>query len=369
VFEYDSTGSRCSITGGHIYRGAQGNLPLGGYVYGDYCTGEILVWNNNQQQVLLDTGNSQLVGFGEDEQGESYRVGHNGTVEKIVRARASADFDGDARSDVSIFRPSNGWWYIINSSNGGVRTQQFGIEPGTSGDIPTPEDIDGDNITDIGYYRPGDGQANARWFFFRSSDSTVPVYYWGTLGDLPAAGDYDGDARADVAVFRPSEGRWYILQSGGGPRYETFGQAGDRPVSGDYDADGRYDIALFRDSNGTWYRRNSSNGASVAIQWGLNGDVPAQGDFDADGRIDHAVYRPSNGTWYILFATGSFQGLQWGVAEDIPAVGDYDGDGRDDVAVFRPSNGTWYIIRSTGGFLGLQWGVSGDIPVPTTDDP
>ena len=48
-----------------------------------------------------------ILSFGEDEDGEIYVCGiRSGTVDKIIRARASADFDGDFRTDVSVFRPS-----------------------------------------------------------------------------------------------------------------------------------------------------------------------------------------------------------------------------------------------------------------------
>jgi glucose/arabinose dehydrogenase len=91
LFEYSSAGAgnpRCSITGGFVYRGSQGNLPAGGYVYGDYCSGEILVWANNQQNLLLDTTRS-IVAFAEDEAGEIYVIGQSGTIERIVRAEVS----------------------------------------------------------------------------------------------------------------------------------------------------------------------------------------------------------------------------------------------------------------------------------------
>lgn len=59
VFQYSSASpsSRCSITGGYVYRGSQGVFPQGTYVYGDYCTGEIMMWNGTSQAVLLDTPN------------------------------------------------------------------------------------------------------------------------------------------------------------------------------------------------------------------------------------------------------------------------------------------------------------------------
>jgi hypothetical protein len=83
VFEYAHTGGRCSITGGYVYRGLQGSLPSGTYVYGDYCSGEIFGWDGTTQRVLLDT-TLNISSFGEDEEGELYVVDLGGTVSKIV---------------------------------------------------------------------------------------------------------------------------------------------------------------------------------------------------------------------------------------------------------------------------------------------
>lgn len=90
IFQYSLAGPRCAIIGGFIYRGTQGTLPQGSYIYGDYCTGEILLWNDNTQTVLLDTTRN-IVGFAEDHIGEIYVIGQTGTVEKVVAASPSAD--------------------------------------------------------------------------------------------------------------------------------------------------------------------------------------------------------------------------------------------------------------------------------------
>ena len=45
-----------------------------------------------------------------------------------------ADYDGDGSSDVAVFRPSNGTWYIMNSSDFSFYIRNFG----ESGDIPAP---------------------------------------------------------------------------------------------------------------------------------------------------------------------------------------------------------------------------------------
>jgi len=362
LFEYTHVNGRCSVTGGYVYRGTQGSLPLGVYTYGDYCSGEVWMWQNNQQVLLVDTPRL-LPSFGQDEDGEIYVAYTNGQIDKIYRARASSDLDGDLRSDIAVYRPSNGVWYVLNSSNGSVRIQPFG----TSEDIAAPEDYDGDNITDLGVFRP----SNGTWYFLRSSDSTVGGVSFGSAGDIPVAGDYDGDARADFTLFRPSTGVWYTLRTmDGGFSAVQFGLNGDVPTPGDYDSDGKHDIALWRPSDGVWYRLNSTNRAFSAIQFGLNGDVPAAGDFDGDGRSDQTVFRPSNGVWYTLQSlTGSFIARQWGVNGDIPVVADYDADGRDDVGVFRPSEGVWYLQRSISGFFAVQFGMQGDQPTARYDAP
>jgi len=361
IFQYSHTAGRCSITGGYVYRGGQGNVPNGQYVYADYCTGEIWRWDGASQILIQDTPRN-IISFGEDEEGEVYVCYSNGQIDKITRARASADFDGDFKTDVSVFRPSTGVWYINHSSNNSYRVQGFGL----SGDVPTPEDYDGDSITDIGVFRP----SNGTWYHFLSSNNTVGIVQFGANGDTPAAGDYDGDSRSDFAVYRGAEGVWYRLNtSTGAAVVQQFGLNGDVPTPGDYDGDGKTDISVFRPSNGTWYRINSSNNLQGQVTFGANNDVPVEGDFDGDFKTDQAVFR--NGVWYILqSSTGSAQITNWGLAGDIPVVGDYDGDGKDDIGVFRPSNGVWYIIRSSNGsFLFTQFGLTEDLPAPRYDAP
>ncbi len=362
-FTYSHTAGRCSITGGYVYRGGLGAMPNGAYTFADYCTGEIWIWNNNAQVLLQDTPR-QIVSFGEDENGEVYVCYGTGQIDKITRAKASADFDGDFKTDVAVYRPSQSTWFVNNSSNGSVTARQFGN--GT--DIPAAEDYDGDNITDIGVFRPSEGT----WYFLRSSNGTFSALQFGTQGDIPAAGDYDGDAKADFTVYRPSSGTWFTFRSSDSAFTATqFGTSEDIPAAGDYDGDGRYDIAVFRPSNGTWYRLNSLNGAFSAVQFGTSGDVPTPADLDGDGKLDMTVFRGSNGTWYSLQSSmGTFQAVQWGTSSDVAVAGDYDGDGKDDIAVFRPSTGVWYILRSSNSAMQTaQFGAAGDLPAPRYDAP
>lgn len=267
------------------------------------------------------------------------------------------DFDGDAKADISLFRPATGVWFILNSGNSSFSIFQFG----QSGDKPVADDYDGDGKTDAALYRSGG------WFRLKSSTGTVDGIGFGLASDIAAPADYDGDGKADVAVFRPSEGRWYIYPTTTSVFYVVqFGTNGDVPVPADYEGDGKADVNLFRPATGVWYRLNSSNGAFTAMQFGSPGDQPQLGDFDRDGRSDQVIYRPSSGSWYVFFSTtNNFGGIGFGIAGDIPVPADYDGDGKTDFAVFRPSNGNWYKLQSQdNGFYVYQFGNGADIPAP-----
>ncbi len=362
IYQYSQSAARCSVTGGYIYRGTQNTFPQGTYVYADYCSGEIFT-NASNATPLIDTTRF-IASFGEDDDGEIYVCGiSSGTVEKIVRARSSSDFDGDFKTDTSVFRPSTGVWYALNSSNSSVKIQQFGLD----GDQPVPEDYDGDNISDVAVYRPSTNV----WYVYNSSNNTVDVVPFGAPNDIPAQGNFDGDAKADFAVFRPSTGTWWIRRTTNPNNFLAvqFGSSGDVPTAADYDADGKYDVAVFRPSNGVWYRLNSSNSQFVAFAFGLADDIPTPGDFDGDGKADQGVFRPSTGIWYLQRSTSGFLATSWGVNNDVPTVGDYDGDGRDDIAVFRPSTGVWYASQSTSGTLIRQFGLTGDLAAPKYDAP
>ncbi|MBV9957455.1 MAG: VCBS repeat-containing protein, partial [Acidobacteria bacterium] len=218
----------------------------------------------------------------------SYMGGTGNDVVITVSAnrRAAFDFDGDARADVSVFRPSSGFWYL-SESTAGFNATQFGA----SGDQPAPGDYDGDGKADIAVFRPSTGY----WYVLQSSDNAFRSQLFGQAGDFPATGDYDGDGKSDIAVYRPANNTFYLLYSSDNSfHFQQWGQSGDLPLMGDYDGDGKTDFAIFRPAAGAFYILQSSNGAVVGQQFGANGDKPIAGDFDGDGKTDIAVYRPTS---------------------------------------------------------------------------
>lgn len=291
----------------------------------------------------------------------TYRGGDGNDIVITRINRAAFDFDGDGKTEVAVFRPSNGIWYQLLSGSGTSAAQQFGAVD----DRIVPADYDGDNKTDIAVFRPSNGV----WYQLRSSDSTFSATSFGTSEDIPVPNDYDGDGRADLAVFRPSNGIFYQFRTLTNQLFaQQFGQSGDRPLIGDFDGDGLGDLAVYR--GGVWYLLESAASSFRAVQFGITSDRPLAGDFDGDGKTDLAVVRTdfnqNTSNFFVLRSSDSgFIGSQFGTASDTTVIGDYDGDGRSDVAVFRPSNGVWYVNRSTVGFTGTQFGASGDRPVPS----
>jgi len=270
--------------------------------------------------------------------------------------RSPFDFDGDSKTDISIFRPSNGQWWINRSSNG----QTFAAQFGQSTDKIAPADFTGDGKTDIALFRPSTGF----WFVLRSEDNSFFSFPFGTDGDIPAPADYDGDGRADAAVFRPSNTTWFISRSSGGTTIQQFGAIGDVPTVADYDGDNKADIAIYRPSVGQWWLLRSTAG-TIAFQFGNSTDKPVQGDYTGDGKADVAFFRPSTNEWFVLRSeNSSFYSFPFGASGDIPSPGDYDGDGKFDAAVFRPSTNTWFVQRATSGTLIQGFGTAGDKPIP-----
>jgi hypothetical protein len=90
----------------------------------------------------------------------------------------AADYDGDAKADIAIYRPSTGLW-AVHPSGGADTFLTYGV----SGDVPVPADYDGDGKTDIAVFRPSTGA----WFEHRgglSPTATDTVVTFGISGDV-----------------------------------------------------------------------------------------------------------------------------------------------------------------------------------------
>ena len=79
-----------------------------------------------------------------------------------------------------------------------------GAQFGAEGDIPVSGDFDGDYKSDLTVFRASE----SNWYTFSPANGQTSITFFGVEGDIPVAADYDGDGKTDIAVFRPSDGRW-----------------------------------------------------------------------------------------------------------------------------------------------------------------
>jgi hypothetical protein len=297
---------------------------------------------------------------------QTYTVSQSGSGD-IIR-KPHVDFDGDGKTDVSVYRPSDGVWHLQRSRDG-YTSFPFGI----STDKLVPADYDGDLKTDVAVFRENpENPSFANYYILSSRDNTFRAVQFGSSGDIPVEGDWDGDYKFDVGVYRPGteanpQGHFYYRPSSQ-PNINfisiPWGSRGDKPVAADFDRDGKTDAAVFRPSNGAWYIQRSTDGF-YAIQFGAAEDIPVVGDYDGDRKADQAVFRPSDGVWYVWNSRDNrFSAIKFGISTDKPVPGDYDGDGKNDLAVYR--DGVWFILNSTTGFTALGFGNATDKPVPNS---
>ena len=259
-----------------------------------------------------------------------------------------ADYNGDGKTDLAVFRADAAQWYVDGRST----ATPFG---GPSIDIPVPGDYDGVHKAEVAVYRP----STAQWFVLGPTGGRLLAAFGAPGTDVPVPGDYDGTGRVEPAVYRPSTGQWFVLGPTGGRLLATLGAPGlDIPVPGDYDGVGRTEPAVYRPNTSQWFT-SGPGGTKLLASFGWPGvDIPVPGDFDGVGHQEPAVYRPTTGEWFILGAGGGRR-IAFGGPGDVPLRGDFDGDGKADPAVFRPATGEWLVYFSGGGALVRQYGLGG----------
>lgn len=294
--------------------------------------------------------------------------------------QAKADFDSDGISDIVVWRPQFGLWYILKSSTSFDFDQHESYQFGLPGDIPLTGDVDGDGVSDMVVWRPMFGL----WYFKKSSQNFVGYSstQWGLPGDIPMLADHDGDGVSDLVVYRPSLGTFYVLLSSSGFDREnalgarstgslltmTLGDPDHDVMVGDFTGDGVDEFVAVYKPLKLWMAKDSSGALVHASYWGVASDKAITCDFDDDGKSDNVIVRQENNnvlSWFVAANNGKVFLDSFGSAGDIPSCDkDFDGDGKVDMTVFRPANGMWYIKQSSDGEMrSAQFGLTGDVSI------
>ncbi len=175
---------------------------------------------------------------------------------------AIGDYNGDGADDVAVWRDGT---FLVYYRNGQTAAQPWG----QAGDEPVPGDYDGDGKTDFAVWRPSDGN----WWILNSSNGGVTQIQWGASGDKPVQADWDADGKTDAAVWRSSVGYWLIRETDSATTHAIqWGESTDKPIVGDFDGDGQLDLSVWRSSNATFYQNNRKGGSS-SVQLGLKTDL------------------------------------------------------------------------------------------------
>lgn len=203
----------------------------------------------------------------------------------------AGDWDGNGIDDPGVFRPSTGQFLLRQPATvrvcnpsciplGTITT--ITVNFGQAGDRPVAADWDGDGKDTVGVFRP----SNNTFFLTNSNDLNPPIEITTVVGaseDFPLAGDWNGDGVDSIGLFRPSITRYFLSNTN-----EVFqnsftaiiGLSEDLPIAGDWDGDGDDTFGAFRPSSGTFSLSNDNIAFNLIFNFGVAGDQPVAGDWD-----------------------------------------------------------------------------------------
>lgn len=191
------------------------------------------------------------------------------------------DWDCDGEATPGLFRQSDAFAYLRNSNSQGIADIRFYF--GNPSDVPLAGDFNGDGCDTLSIYRP----ENQTFYIMNELGENEGglgaaeySFIFGNPGDKPVVGDWDGDGIDEIGLHRETTGFFYYrntLTTGIADGEMFFGDPGDRFIAGDWGiVDGKETPGVFRPSNSTFYFRHTLDQGNADHQfvWIGAGDWP-----------------------------------------------------------------------------------------------
>jgi hypothetical protein len=177
-------------------------------------------------------------------------------------SQSVGDFNHDGNADIANYSAGTGrWWISIsNGSTSFTTTLWATLATPTSWATQVVGDFNGDGRSDIANYRPSD----ATWWISVSSGTSFTTTQWATLPYASGwtsqlVGDFNNDGKADIANYHASDATWWVSTSNGTSLTSSLKVTHSTTVGwnthlvGDFNGDHRSDLADFEDPTQLWW--------------------------------------------------------------------------------------------------------------------
>lgn len=283
-------------------------------------------------------------------------------------AIATADLDGDGRSDLVVANENDSSVSVFLADSNGLFSSRTDIGLGNTPRAVALTDFNADGRPDMAVTIDVANQTDDLVaILLNNGDGTFGPRSDFTVGETPSgvvAGDFNGDGRQDVAVANhDSDSVTVLLGNGAGGITSTItlsnvGQGPSAITAGNVNSGSVLDLVVVGEtSDSVAVLLGNGDGTFTLTASGSTGDAPSAvllADLNADSIQDLAITNREADTVLVLIGNGdgTFGGGTEFVTGDGPAAvvaGDFNVDGTQDLIVLNENADSVSVLLGTGG--------------------